>query len=264
MSEVAQVPIRSECAPVKQVQDLVALANDARDRFPLRKIWYRGQSDSTKNLDPAIFRPGAPTDEESHLCTSFKLDAPARYAACPPPDNTRRFDWLSLMRHYGLPTRLLDWTESILVAAFFAIDSDHDGDGAIWILAPQELNKAAHQKIGDSLLLPEAPSVRHCADRAFAGDQLPLSPLAVVPNAVDLRMMLQQSRFTIHSESESMNERSDCGQFIARSIIPRTCRETFGRELRAIGINVRTVFPDLTSLAKGLKIEAEEMGKGHM
>ena len=44
-------------------------------------------------------------------------------------------EWLSLMRHYGIPTRLLDWTHSFLVAAYFAVDdADKARDCAIWAL----------------------------------------------------------------------------------------------------------------------------------
>ncbi len=39
---------------------------------------------------------------------------------------------LSLMQHYGAPTRLLDWTSSPWVAAYFAAIDDRDRDGAIW------------------------------------------------------------------------------------------------------------------------------------
>ena len=51
--------------------------------------------------------------------------------------------WLTLMQHYGLPTRLLDWSESPLVALYFALSSDEDAkaDAAVWVLNPMKLNK---------------------------------------------------------------------------------------------------------------------------
>lgn len=49
------------------------------------------------------------------------------------------------MQHYGVPTRLLDWSENPLVALYFAVENkDKETDAAIWMLRPNKLNTHAH------------------------------------------------------------------------------------------------------------------------
>ncbi|MCB5383968.1 FRG domain-containing protein [Blautia glucerasea] len=58
------------------------------------------------------------------------------------PQPYDRASWLTMMQHYGLPTRLLDWSESPLVALYFALSEKKDDiDAAVWIMNPMKLNK---------------------------------------------------------------------------------------------------------------------------
>jgi len=83
--------------------------------------------------------PGVWAAQEQRILRIFKRKAHHFLSAGPLPDDD--FEWLALMQHYGLPTRLLDWTESVLVAAYFAVcDENHaDKNGKIWILNPGKL-----------------------------------------------------------------------------------------------------------------------------
>lgn len=105
-------------------------------------IWYRGESDNERHLHPSVFRP--PPDEpeqvydETNLFLHFQLRLPGALDS-----HASTIDWLSLMRHYELPTRLLDWSESILVALYFAVRNLKKANkyGVIFVLNARLLNE---------------------------------------------------------------------------------------------------------------------------
>lgn len=247
---------------IHDISDLSEVADICLKLIGKGKTWYRGQTDFSWHLTPRIFRPDAPTKQEARLCNLFRLEAPSRYPSCPLNEGDEaKFNWLCLMRHYGLPTRLLDWTESILAAAHFALDGPDDTQGAIWVLFPRALNHA-QSGLRDEWW-PGAELVRDLATSAFAGEQDKDLHLAVVPNSVDLRMLLQQARFTIHGGlGPSLDELTTSAKFVVRFVIPEEDRMSLRHELRALGISKRTLFSDLGALASDLTVEMMQMLEG--
>jgi len=93
-----------------------------------RETWFRGQSCYIYELTPGIFRDKF---NEAEMYDEFIR----RY---PDHSNSHKniFEWLTLMQHYGLPTRLLDWSTNLLVALFFCCNEDKDKDGAVFVFNP--------------------------------------------------------------------------------------------------------------------------------
>ena len=135
-----------EAREVNSVAELTAEVTDLLTRTRL-KWWFRGHALDAWALLPRVRRDHTP-EQQRYLTNEFRPRAAMRYAH--PPDADDYAGWLALMQHYGLPTRLLDWSRSPLVAAYFATEKCHRhssgepaGDACIWALAPMELNIAA-------------------------------------------------------------------------------------------------------------------------
>jgi FRG domain-containing protein len=104
-------------------------------------IWFRGVSSEKYELLPSVLRPDDDglLYKEGGIYWSFKL-----YNSSYEQNHQSRFDWLTLMQHYDLPTRLLDWSENILTALYFASNNSHkypNDDGKLYILNARRLNR---------------------------------------------------------------------------------------------------------------------------
>ena len=112
--------------------------------------WYRGQRDSAWQLVPGITRDRGHMASERDMLKTFQQDAAPRAREKPRTE----WEWICLAQHYGLPTRLLDWTQNPLVALYFAVapssSTEDPVDGAFFELDPALLNRYA---------MEDAPSV---------------------------------------------------------------------------------------------------------
>jgi hypothetical protein len=103
--------------------------------------WFRGHSRCYPELTPSVFRvgltdqldlPEAVTDRagtvEAFFVDGFRLKAPSVEVKL--PHDYDHLAWLFVMQHHRTPTRLLDWSENILVAMYFAVRDDEGDPGS--------------------------------------------------------------------------------------------------------------------------------------
>jgi FRG domain len=212
--------------------------------------WYRGHASSTWRLIPKVFRRGFNADRERTLALRFMAKAQTRHARC--PALTDQPSWLTLMQHYGLPTRLLDWSESPLTALYFAAQDDRV-DGVLWTLRPGLLNGPV---VGRSTILTASGQLaRPYFEQVFARGTVEQSRyVALEPTQVDVRMLLQASVFTLHCCAEPLETRLAASNpsIVTGWRIPRARKRMLRHDLELLGIRRHTLFPDLDSLATDL------------
>jgi hypothetical protein len=240
---------------IKDVKDLLEATLEANKKFP-GQVWWRGQRNSTWGLRPSVTRLPHNARSEQSLISRFRHKAPSRHSHVPAGNDNA--GWLFLMQHYRLPTRLLDWTESPLVAAYFASEqdpaiSDHadkvqDQDGALFALSPYALNES--QSGTRVLLLPDDEAPLASINSAFARKH-PDNPkvLAIRPSEVDSRLMVQLSVFTLHGAGIAIEDLPSYSDFVMRWVIPSASKRRIRQELRMLGTRESSLFPDLEHLA---------------
>lgn len=251
--------------------------------------WFRGEPKATSTpLIPEVFR--VPHDENA-LLQGFRRKA-ATLSSIPTPPRGHTDEWLFMARHVGLPTRLLDWSESLLYALYFALLEGEKGS-IVWMLDPLELNRrvSGHRQFGlawhspelnvtswiRALLQPDrrasgirsnylrrliaflrtgrvGPNFANINIRgAWENDRVGTTmPVAIYPTSVHPRMAAQKGTFSIHRRSHPA----------LSSILDRTgliCYEVASgsaaqmwEDLQVLGVTHTTVFPELESLAREL------------
>lgn len=112
---------------------------EARRKREKHRFLYRGQADASWRLEPSLRRELASKNENRMRCFEIEQDAKVEFASqahlhmdpAALPNENDWLEWWSLMQHYLAPTRLLDWSSSPYVAAYFAVEAG-ERDGVIW------------------------------------------------------------------------------------------------------------------------------------
>jgi hypothetical protein len=215
-------------------------------------VWFRGHSKSTFTLLPSLARNPIAIQRESLLAKRFKQNAYS-FRQRPPADE---WEWLFLMQHFGVPTRLLDWSETPLVGAYFAVHDDDPShaasDGHIWALLPARYNRDVCRftqivpidipSFGDAVLEDYRP------DRVAITPSIVKYPAAAIAPRQNERIMAQLGTFTImHLDMRPLETIAD--KYLARFVIPSAAKKAFQAELAALRITRMTLFPELASVA---------------
>jgi FRG domain len=261
---------------------------DAFNRIPQETCgngWvFRGHADCGRGLrselEQAVVRYGPEhipktADIEKRLIREFARRAYLHLESeseLPHPADT--LEWLSLMRHHNAPTRLMDWTYSIFVAAHFALETvsvDRKGEWGrsyIWAINAGELDELARKQVG-TLKLPgesERKTGKHFRDN-FMGEK-PNEPFVATqtPYRLNARLAIQQGTFLCPgnvAETFLQNLRSTLKRAkgdrrkVALVFELATNDQGFRNELRVLlhrmNVNTEVLFPGLEGLARALR-----------
>lgn len=208
-------------------------------------VWYRGVNDEEYRLCPSLLRRANGLEKEEELFNKYRLLSNVVH-------EERRSDWQYLfdMQHYRIPTRLLDWTEVLGIAVFFALLGSNDGDAAVYVLDPLALNLRSTKH--------DIPSVYK--DESFDYQTIywhhkpvpPVFPIAIQAPAQNSRILAQRGKFTVHgTDRRAIDEQFP--ELVKKVRLPLSLKDSAMEFLRLAGINEFSVFPDVVGLAPFLE-----------
>lgn len=236
---------------------------------------FRGQGNAKWVLEPSLHRAIRARSFEDDcdiieydLLRTFRRGAP-RYLS-DLPGATDLVGWLSLMQHYGTPTRLLDFTYSIYVAAYFAL-IEAQSDAILWIADVDFLLKKAgisrtegRHGIKTDWQPVTSQAANDFLNRRFANpitaaeENHELGVLPVEPFQQHDRLATQQGLFlmpldalgTIESNLEPHLQRRDIP--LRKVLLRAQLREDGLKHLREMNVTAATLFPGIDGFARSL------------
>jgi len=222
-----------------------AFRGERDERWPL----YSSMSRYLKNFG---VNQGAWADQESRILRVFKRKA--HQFLTQPPESDDDFQWLALMQHHGAPTRLIDFTWSPYVAAFFALERTLN-DGVVWAMNPGAIDSSRADR-----RLRMDPRLKGNFSRYYLKGNRRFIWMGE-PHTMNRRLIAQSGTFAVPGvldvPIEEMLSDRDQENILAKFILTNAVREVGMRELYRMNITFATLFPDLDGLARSMAYELE-------
>ena len=252
---------------------LYPYSNTKTERLVNNGMFFRGHSKSIDyRLLPSVLRNDKSKKAEKTLLFNFRDFMPHNNLSY--DFLNQRIEILAMMQHYEIPTRLMDWTFSPLIALYFAVKEYREQEGAVWIFNPWNyvLNTTclkpndeypdkhsahifARALLSDREKNPQ--NILKITNEKFgiAFDEKDLSlPFPFVSSFNNPRILHQRGCFTIHgTDNNDFDIQLDTSkdEFLIKLLIKN--KETIYSELRMLFINEYSVYPDYEGMSKLMK-----------
>jgi hypothetical protein len=175
-------------------------------------------------------------------------------------------EWLALMQHHGAPTRLIDFSRSPFIAAFFAYEQcfvQQDIDVAVWAINFNFLKNRALEDLESEFSTEIKENKNLINERLFEkifyqNNRNLIFP--VEPFRMNRRYSLQQSIFVSTGNSSQcfINQLNFLGKEISKAVIkielPSVLQKEVLRDLQKMNLNRASLFPDLDGYAASLRL----------
>lgn len=234
-----------------------------------RSLWFRGAGRATHELLPSLYRH--PVHKKLADLLTLERDLMTRFRQRSIPyhgrDLSEEWNALFFMQHYGVPTRLLDWTENPLIALHFALmtaerkaqaPAKYKSAAAVWILDAEAWNREALQHLSYSgkPLAPGDENLKGYAPGTIKPDGLKL-PVALYGAHNSSRIVAQQGVFVMFGAAVTPMESVTLGKKatlpLTRVSIHPNAIPSMRASLLSHGVTESVVFPDLDGLARETK-----------
>lgn len=254
----------------------ITLSSSCIDNHDLEAFWFRGHSNKNWQLNANVFREDFTGIEDPYAIEeTFIHDFIANYFIHDQKNKILSWETLIQMQHYGVATRLLDWSESALVAFFFAVEkwnTDSEFHPCVWCINPSQLSKAS---VGiEQLFTSEGKSYNYWLPETLRTEQVLVSkkfddlklniktieqlPIALNYTHINSRSFGQKGTCVVIPGPDKELEKNNeilLYKFIfdfKNSIDASFAKKKFLCQLDLLGMNSLTAYPDLQGLSNYL------------
>ena len=239
----------------------------ASDAGMLSNLWYRGTNTYFDAQRPGVYRDKFTSRaaqinikgdiEEKRLRLERDMISNFRSAGAAFHGRSSPTEIYFLAQHFGMPTRLLDWSTNPLAALFFACEGEDNRDGFVYAMdarfvIPEDAKKDKGEKLWPSVMLMHNPLVKYAVEVSFWSRLNPKQApyiLPVRPDTIPGRIGQQSSCFTFHMHLASPVENRTMTTIKVNAASKGSIRD----ELHSVNINQFTSYYDLDHLSKEIK-----------